>query len=119
MLARKAQNREHDRRRRETVFWRAWYKTAGWLNLRKIRLEIEPLCRRCKLRGRLVIATVVDHVKPHKGDRKLFFDIENTQSLCRLCHDASKQAEEHRGHAIGNTPDGRPVDPGHPWNAQR
>jgi 5-methylcytosine-specific restriction endonuclease McrA len=31
-------------------------------------------------------ASVVDHVKPHRGDITLFHDQSNWQSLCRECH---------------------------------
>ena len=35
----------------------------------------------------LTPATVVDHVIPHRGDRKLFWDEQNWQPLCKECHD--------------------------------
>ncbi len=44
-------------------------------------------------------ATVVDHIKPHRGDPKLFWDQENWQALCARHHDRDKQREE-RGRAI-------------------
>jgi 5-methylcytosine-specific restriction protein A len=30
---------------------------------------------------------VVDHIKPHKGDRGLFWELANHQALCKRCHD--------------------------------
>jgi 5-methylcytosine-specific restriction enzyme A len=36
--------------------------------------------------GVLVPANVVDHVTPHKGDMKLFFDPSNLASVCTRCH---------------------------------
>ncbi|MGM9590559.1 MAG: HNH endonuclease signature motif containing protein, partial [Faecousia sp.] len=36
--------------------------------------------------GRLTPATVVDHIIPHRGDRKLFWDESNWQPLCKDCH---------------------------------
>jgi len=33
-------------------------------------------------------ATVVDHIIPHRGDMKLFWDKSNWQPLCKKCHDA-------------------------------
>lgn len=42
-------------------------------------------------------ATIVDHVKPHRGDRKLFWDRRNWQPLCAHCHNRMKQSEEKRG----------------------
>ena len=42
-------------------------------------------------------AKEVDHIVPHKGDMKLFWDQTNWQSLCKPCHDSVKQAEEAAG----------------------
>ena len=96
--------------------YQAWYKTAAWLAIRTRRLRQEPLCRICEARGVITAATVCDHVTAHKGNRELFFSFENTQSLCKPCHDSVKQAEERRGHVIGTDAKGRPIDPDHPWN---
>ena len=64
-------------------------------------------------------ACEVDHVVPHRGDRQLFWDANNLQSLCKPCHAGTKQAIEARGydHQVGN--DGWPVDPKHPANAAK
>ena len=32
------------------------------------------------------MACVVDHLVPHRGDRLLFWDASNWQSLCESCH---------------------------------
>ncbi|WP_197457685.1 HNH endonuclease signature motif containing protein, partial [Snodgrassella sp. CFCC 13594] len=55
-------------------------------------------------------ATVVDHIKPHCGDMKLFWNRNNWQSLCKGCHDSIKQAEEkgRKVNAIGL--DGWPIN---------
>jgi len=53
-------------------------------------------CVRCKLKGLMTIATVVDHITPHKGDKKLFWDSKNHQGLCERCHN-SKTAKEDGG----------------------
>lgn len=84
----------HDRARQEAQPWRGWYKVKSWLDIRAWRLSVEPLCRMCAEHGQTVAATVVDHVKPHHGDRALFFSRDNTQSLCKPCHDGPKQAAE-------------------------
>ena len=69
-----------------------------WRALRQQRLAAEPLCRMCRTQEeRLVAATVVDHVKPHRGDERLFFDYENTQSLCEFHHNSTKQVMERGG----------------------
>lgn len=38
---------------------------------------------------------VVDHIKPHRENRELFFCTdEGLQLLCKPCHDTVKQREE-------------------------
>jgi 5-methylcytosine-specific restriction endonuclease McrA len=70
------------------------YSTARWKRLRERQLAIEPLCQFC-LEGEVIeVATVADHITPHKGDEVLFFDPDNLQSLCKPCHDSTKQRIE-------------------------
>lgn len=50
---------------------------------------------RCAELGLTVpIASVVDHIEPHRGDQVLFWDKANWQSLCGTHHSADKQSEE-------------------------
>lgn len=44
--------------------------------------------------GRLTQATVVDHIVPHRGDQKLFWDESNWQPLCKPCHDKKTWNED-------------------------
>ncbi len=53
-------------------------------------------CVRCKERSVMTVAKVVDHIIPHKGDRRLFWDTKNHQGLCERCHN-SKTAREDGG----------------------
>jgi 5-methylcytosine-specific restriction endonuclease McrA len=92
------------------------YKTRAWKGLRAQRLAEDPLCTMCKAQGHLTAATVVDHVKPHKGDHALFFAYANTQSLCKPHHDRAKQREDRRGYGGAIGPDGWPIDARHPAN---
>lgn len=92
------------------------YNTARWKRTRKEQLSAEPLCKFHSARGIVVVAGVVDHIKPHKGNEELFFARSNLQSLCKLCHDSAKQAQEKGGLLKGNGLDGLPLDPNHPWN---
>lgn len=39
-------------------------------------------------------ATVVDHIIPHRGDQKLFWDRSNWQALCKSCHDSKTMTED-------------------------
>lgn len=56
-----------------------------------------PLCVMCQAEGRIEAATVVDHIKPHRGDQALFWDRDNWQSLCKRHHDSDKQMLEKSG----------------------
>lgn len=70
----------------------------------------------CQQLGRDTEATVVDHIEPHNGDRALFWDSQNWQALCALCHDAHKQRLEKTGRVTGGDVLGQPLDPDHHWN---
>lgn len=50
-------------------------------------LAQNPLCAACAKVGRAEVAEVVDHIVPHKGDQRLFWDENNWQSLSKRCHD--------------------------------
>ena len=60
---------------------------ARWRKARTAFLQRNPLCNECMKRGKITPATVVDHIIPHRGDRKLFWDESNWQPLCKCCHD--------------------------------
>ena len=58
-----------------------------WRKARKAFLQLHPLCAECMKEGKLTPATVVDHIVPHRGDPRLFWDEKNWQPLCKDCHD--------------------------------
>lgn len=91
---------------------------SRWEKARKTFLARSPLCVKCEKQGRVTPATVVDHVIPHRGDRKLFWDSTNWQPLCVECHNRDKQREELRGFDASVGIDGWPIDPRHPANRQ-
>lgn len=95
--------------------WHYLYKTKEWRALRAAQLRANPLCVYCKARGMDTAANIADHKKPHKGDRGLFFDPTNLQSLCKTCHDAAKKTLELSGVLPGCGLDGVPLDPHHHW----
>jgi 5-methylcytosine-specific restriction enzyme A len=66
-----------------------------WRRARAAYLVRYPLCAACQAQGRVVAATVVDHLVPHRGDTSLFWDEANWAALCKRCHDA-KTAREGR-----------------------
>jgi 5-methylcytosine-specific restriction endonuclease McrA len=53
----------------------------NWESYRKKFLEINPECYAC---GKP--ANVVDHLKPHQGDERLFKKTDNHIPLCTVCH---------------------------------
>ena len=60
---------------------------SKWQKASKKYLEAHPLCVKCMAVGEYTKATVVDHIIPHRGDQKLFWDRSNWQALCKKCHD--------------------------------
>lgn len=58
-----------------------------WQRASRAYLARNPLCAQCRKEKKLTPATVVDHITPHRGDRKLFWDPANWQGLCKLHHD--------------------------------
>jgi 5-methylcytosine-specific restriction protein A len=58
----------------------------GRWGLRQQVLTRQPLCVLCLEQQRTSLATVVDHIRPHRGDERLAFDIANLRSLCASCH---------------------------------
>jgi len=85
--------RERDKAR-AAIEWRGWYKLAEWARLRLACFKRDRFtCQMCgKVSGRGMVA---DHRRPHRGDRALFFDLNNLQTLCKSpCHDSLKQREE-------------------------
>lgn len=80
--------------------WRSGKTTAErgyggkWQRERLRYLTTNPLCRYCEAEHRVVEATVVDHIIPHRGDQKLFWNRKNWQPLCKPCHDSVKRVEE-------------------------
>ncbi|OPA77500.1 HNH endonuclease [Paenibacillus selenitireducens] len=73
---------------------------SKWRQARVWYLVKHPLCVYCAMQDKVIAATVVDHIKPHKGDKLLFWDRDNWQGLCISCHN-SKTVREDGG--FGNT----------------
>ncbi len=67
-------------------------QSTAWRQLRAQVLRETPLCAACGRQGRVVAATVVDHIdgNPTNNDRA------NLQPLCASCH-AAKTAREDGG----------------------
>ncbi|BFM78631.1 HNH endonuclease [Acinetobacter baumannii] len=67
-----------------------------WQKARERFLRSNPLCVYCEAKGLVVVATVVDHIIPHRGDQEIFWDEMNWQALCSKCHSSTKQKEENQ-----------------------
>ena len=71
--------------------YRDWYKSARFRSARSDFMAEHPFCQICGAR-----ATDLDHIKPHKGDPDLFWEVDNWQALCASCH-SRKTAREDGG----------------------
>lgn len=65
------------------VYWREQY---GFVD--------NPFCVKCYEEGHITMATVVDHIVPHRGDQKLFWDRGNWQPLCEHHHNVKTMTED-------------------------
>lgn len=93
------------RRKKEYDQWRGTAHERGYnARWRKVRAEFlsrRPLCVACEAEGRVELATDLDHIIPHRGDQKLFWDNKNLQGLCKSHHSLKTATEDsafaHRG----------------------
>jgi 5-methylcytosine-specific restriction protein A len=68
-----------------------------WQQMSKGFLRAHPLCvcPECQEgKVRLLAATVVDHIIPHRGDMALFWDRNNWQAMNKQCHDRKTATED-------------------------
>lgn len=89
--SRETVKREADQRRgsaRQRGYSSSWDKAS--ITYRKQH----PLCVGCMAIGRYVAVAAVDHIQPHNGDQRLFWDSDNWQSACAWHHDVVKQRLE-------------------------
>ena len=83
----------HDRSRLNS-YQRGYNK--AWGKARLVHLKNSPLCLTCDADGLVIEANIVDHIEPHRGDKDLFWDTNNWQSLCKSCHDKKTAKERER-----------------------
>ena len=65
-----------------------------WQRASKQFRKENPLCAECGRYGITRQADCVDHIVPHKGDMKLFWDRSNWESLCFNCHNRKTAKED-------------------------
>lgn len=72
--------------------WREGLTTAQrgyggrWQRYRLAYLAKHPLCVACQAEGKVVEATVLDHIEPHRGNMEVFWRKGNVQGLCAHHH---------------------------------
>ena len=66
-----------------------------WQKERAAYLMRNPLCIECMKTDEITTAAVVDHIIPHKGNMKLFWDTSNWQPLCVFHHNQKTAKEMH------------------------
>lgn len=79
--------------------WNNLYNLKAWKLLRlEVFIRDQYICKIC---GKVAHtnhkhphAAIADHIVPHKGDKALFFDIDNIQTVGKSCHDSIKQSME-------------------------
>ena len=59
---------------------------SRWQRARRVFLKKNPLCVECQRAGITERATTVDHIVPHKGNQKLFWNRSNWRAMCEACH---------------------------------
>lgn len=87
------------RERDQNVAWRAWYRTPRWRRLRQdILLRDAYTCQQtgiiCSGKHPDPLSPVVDHIHPHRGDERMFWDPANLQTVTKQYHDSEKQKQE-------------------------
>ena len=65
-----------------------------WRKARLVFLAANPLCKMCSDNNVVNVATVVDHIIPHRGDQSLFWDKTNWQPLCQHHHNSEAQRKD-------------------------
>jgi 5-methylcytosine-specific restriction endonuclease McrA len=89
-------------RRDKVLVWRGLYKTKAWQRLRWAILKRDRFtCSICQTVEHETAKLVADHIKPHRGDERLFWDEGNLQTLCKACHDGEKRSREANGRGMG------------------
>ena len=91
-----------------------FYSSQQWFKLRRKALRRDQhKCRMCGSPVHGKKTAHVDHIKKRKQHPELALRLDNLQTLCRHCHNSTKQYHEKNPDAGANA-DGFPVDGS--WN---
>ena len=95
------------------------YTTQRWQRLRRLKLQINPLCETCLRQQRIEPATTVDHIVAVKAPGgEAYPPLERLRSQCTSCHNRKTRIVEQLGAELtvkGCDVYGYPLDPNHPW----
>ncbi len=88
-----AARRQAYEQRRGTPTQRGY--TSRWVRQSEAFRREHPICEcpECTASGIITPSEVVDHIIPHKGDQRLFWDRDNWQALAKSCHDRKTARE--------------------------
>ena len=64
------------------------YNSREWQRLSRQFLDENYICSECPS-----VSEHCDHIKPHGGNPKLFWDVRNWQALCASCHGKKTRKE--------------------------
>ena len=77
------------------------YDSARWRRTARAFRATHPFCVNAERGdpGCTLVTEELDHIEPHRGDERLFWNPENWQPMCASCH-AAKTARETRGASV-------------------
>lgn len=83
----RAPGRRRPETKRRNASMRKLYYTARWSRLRvQVMARDRGLCQEHLRNGDTQPGNEVDHIKPHKRNPELFWNPDNLETLCRVCH---------------------------------
>ena len=89
--------------RKQGYTW-LWQKAAARYLRRHTKCAMFGINEKCT-----GIATEVDHINPHRGDTRRFWDKRNWQGLCKPCHSKKTRSEQMSRRELIVSLDGMPT----------
>jgi len=66
---------------------------SRWQRFRAVYIQHNPLCRRCKAKGRITATKEVHHIVPLRDAPERKYDTDNLEPLCKSCHSKATRKE--------------------------